>query len=451
MKGYIKIDTKELKFKKRFAWTPTVVKNSNNEFVKIWFRTYVETYKTKLMNSGGKFVELKSMYGRYLMSDINKDHGKNWYIIANKDAYIGQGITYPKGCIHSNYYTKEEAKCVVDALKWSKDDEDWSIIYSKERPKEPNPSYDFHPEHQYLALLGNILTHGKKVSNRTGVDTYRVLGRQMHFDFEDGFPLLTTKKVWLKGVVGELLWFLKGDTNIKFLVDNGINIWNDDAYRMYKQKLKEFNPKAKPESKKWFLENVESESYMHNYIFGDLGPSYGKQWREFESGGEVIDQIKELINGLKNNPNSRRHILTAWNPIDVLDVALPPCHYTSLFSISDDKLHCAFNMRSTDVGLGLPFNIASYGLLTYVIAHLTGYEPGSLCYWGWDIHIYENQTKALRKQLKRKPYPFPTLKINPKLNLSDIENCQNVDEFIKQFIELKDYKCHPSIKMPLST
>mgnify|MGYP001604968569 FL=1 len=222
-----------------------------------------------------------------------------------------------------------------------------------------------HPEQQYLDSLRDILSDGEKVPNRTGVDTYRLLGLTHRYNFKDGFPLFTTKKVWMKGIVHELLWFLSGSTNIKYLVDNGVNIWNDDAYRYYKGHLEEYLDKDT------WLEKIKKDEI--NY--GDLGPVYGKQWRCFEGGNDVpgdpsvVDQIEKLTYSLKNNPTSRRHILTAWNPAEIEDMALPACHVLSQFTIMNgNKLWCQMYQRSCDMMLGVPFNVASYSLLTYMLA-----------------------------------------------------------------------------------
>jgi len=321
-----------------------------------------------------------------------------------------------------------------------------------------------HPEHQYLNTLLEIIENGERVSNRTGVDTLRLLGVTHRYNFEDGFPLLTTKKVWFKGVVHELLWFLSGSTNIKYLVDNGVNIWNDDAYRHYLKNPP--HPSGEPFTKHEFVAYMRAGTALPGEKpkplpgMGEIGKVYGAQWRKWKTGtyaqGDVefkkvfpngvsfqIDQIANLVENLKNNPSSRRHILSAWNVADIDQCALPPCHYAALFSVSGNKLHCAFNMRSVDVPLGLPFNIASYALLTHLIAHVTGYEAGSVTWWGWDVHVYENQIDGVKEQLKREPHPFPKLWLNP--------DVKNIDDFTYDDIKIVDYKCHSVIKMPLST
>jgi len=323
-----------------------------------------------------------------------------------------------------------------------------------------------HPEQQYLDLLQKVLDKGELVQNRTGVPTYRLRAATMNFNLKEYFPLLTTKKVWLKGIVGELIWMLKGDTNIKFLVENKINIWNDDAYRFY---CKNYNEVAKGEplsstkcgTKEGFLKLVKET----DGIFGDLGPVYGYQWRkwsrpliqkcgeEYKSPGMIVcDQIEMLIESLKNNPNSRRHILSAWNVADLDIMGLPPCHYSSIFSVSEGKyLNCGVTIRSNDGFLGSPFNIAQYALLTHIMAHWTGYEPGELDYWAYDFHIYENHIDAVKEQLKRTPKDFPKFSFKKDFILEDVEKVTDVNKFMDEYIDLSGYNPHPSIKAGLVT
>ena len=264
-----------------------------------------------------------------------------------------------------------------------------------------------HPERQYLALLADILANGVQRGDRTGTGTLGVFGRQIRFDLAKGFPVLTTKKLHLRSIFIELLWFLKGDTNIAYLKDNGVRIWDE-----------------------WADEN------------GDLGPVYGKQWRSWAApNGQSIDQIANLVENLKTNPNSRRHIVTAWNPADVDDMALPPCHCLFQFFVADGKLSCQLYQRSADVFLGVPFNIASYALLTLMVAKVVGLEPGEFVHTFGDAHLYLNHLDQAREQLTREPYPFPTLKIADKRDLFAFE----YEDFT-----LEGYQAHPHIKAEVS-
>ncbi len=260
-----------------------------------------------------------------------------------------------------------------------------------------------HPERQYLNLLADILENGVQRGDRTGTGTLGVFGRQIRFDLAKGFPVLTTKKLHLRSIIVELLWFLRGDTNVKYLQDNGCKIWDE-----------------------WADEN------------GDLGPVYGKQWRSWAApNGQSIDQIANLVEGLKTNPNSRRHIVSAWNPADVEDMALPPCHCLFQFFVADGKLSCQLYQRSADVFLGVPFNIASYALLTMMVAQVTGLKPGEFVHTFGDAHLYLNHLDQAREQLKREPKPFPTLKMADKRDLFAFE----YEDF-----QLEGYEAHPHIK-----
>jgi len=264
-----------------------------------------------------------------------------------------------------------------------------------------------HPERQYLALLADILENGVQRGDRTGTGTLGVFGRQIRFDLAKGFPVLTTKKLHLRSIIIELLWFLKGDTNIAYLKDNGVRIWDE-----------------------WADEN------------GDLGPVYGKQWRSWATpDGRVIDQISNFLENLKTNPNSRRHIVTAWNPADVDDMALPPCHCLFQFFVADGKLSCQLYQRSADVFLGVPFNIASYALLTLMVAKVVGLEPGEFVHTFGDAHLYLNHLDQAREQLTREPYPFPTMRIADKRDLFGFE----YEDFT-----LEGYQAHPHIKAEVS-
>jgi len=264
-----------------------------------------------------------------------------------------------------------------------------------------------HPERQYLGLLADILQNGVQRGDRTGTGTLGVFGRQIRFDLSKGFPVLTTKKLHLRSIIIELLWFLKGETNIAWLKDNGVRIWDE-----------------------WADEN------------GELGPVYGKQWRSWAApNGQSIDQIVNLVEGLKTNPNSRRHIVSAWNPADVEDMALPPCHCLFQFFVADGKLSCQLYQRSADVFLGVPFNIASYALLTLMVAKVVGLEPGEFVHTFGDAHLYLNHLDQAREQLTREPFAFPTMKIANKTDLFAFE----YEDFA-----LEGYEAHPHIKAAVS-
>jgi thymidylate synthase len=260
-----------------------------------------------------------------------------------------------------------------------------------------------HPERQYLNLLRGILDNGVRRDDRTGTGTLGVFGRQMRFDLSKGFPVLTTKKLHLRSIIVELLWFLRGETNIAYLKDNGVRIWDEWA---------------------------DAE--------GELGPVYGKQWRSWTApDGRVIDQIEKLVHGLKTNPNSRRHIVTAWNPADVDDMALPPCHCLFQFFVADGKLSCQLYQRSADVFLGVPFNIASYALLTMMLAQVVGLEPGDFVHTFGDAHLYLNHLEQAELQLTREPLPLPVMQIAPKTDLFAYE----LSDFT-----LEGYEAWPHIK-----
>jgi thymidylate synthase len=267
---------------------------------------------------------------------------------------------------------------------------------------------------QYLDLLKYILYNGERKGDRTGTGTISAFGQQLRFDLSKGFPLVTTKKTWFKGIAHELLWLISGSTNIKYLVDNGVHIWDE-----------------------WADEE------------GNLGPVYGEQWRCWArccsmlcSKHQPIDQLKQVIKQIKENPNSRRHIVTAWNPADVDKMKLPPCHYSYQFDVTNNKLSCMFNMRSVDTFLGLPFNIASYALLTHMIAQVCGLGIGNLVASLGDTHIYLNHIDQVKEQLTRIPYDLPTLKLNNMIT--------DIDEFKFEDIILENYKHHPSIKAPIA-
>lgn len=295
---------------------------------------------------------------------------------------------------------------------------------------------------QYLDLLQHILEKGDKKDDRTGTGTISVFGYQMRFDLSKGFPLLTTKKVYMRAILHELIWFLKGDTNIKYLVENNVKIWNEWPFQNYLKanNLEEKYPKYSDEWReklKEFVDKVKEDDEFAKK-WGDLGPVYGKQWRDF--GG--VDQIKDLINQIKNNPNSRRMIVCAWNPPLVKDMALPPCHCLFQFYVINNKISCQLYQRSCDVFLGVPFNIASYALLTLMIAHVTGLQPGEFIWTGGDTHIYLNHLDQVKEQLSRDVRTLPRIKINP--------NVKNIFDFKFEDFELLDYDPHPPIKAPIA-
>ncbi|KKM77420.1 hypothetical protein LCGC14_1370190 [marine sediment metagenome] len=316
-----------------------------------------------------------------------------------------------------------------------------------------------YPEIQYLNALKKILISGEKVCNRTGVDSLRIRSVSMRYDLSKSFPLLTTKRIWFKGVVTELIWMLRGDTNIKFLVDNDVNIWNDDAWRWHK-KTNNYRD-TKFDTQKDFIEFIKNEDpYKYIPSVGDLGPCYGKQWRCWQGVSnhipstpipkEPIDQIKKVISGIKSDPYSRRNMITAWNPAEIDDVALPACHYSCIFSVSEKKLNCGVTLRSNDAFLGSPFNIAQYALLNHFIALWTDLDVGDLDYWAYDFHLYENHIDAAREQIKRKPRLLPYLKIRKAFTLEDLEKITDVRVFINEHLNLMDYNPYPTIKAPLS-
>jgi thymidylate synthase len=257
---------------------------------------------------------------------------------------------------------------------------------------------------QYLHLMRHVLDHGVQKTDRTGTGTLSVFGHQMRFDLEEGFPLLTTKKVHLKSIVHELIWFLSGDTNIRYLKANGVSIWDE-----------------------WADEN------------GDLGPVYGAQWRSWPAGeGETIDQIRQVVDGIRSNPDSRRLIVTAWNPAEVGSQALPPCHCLFQFYVANGKLSCQMYQRSADIFLGVPFNIASYALLTMMVAQVTGLKPGDFVHTLGDAHLYSNHLDQARLQLSRDPRPLPTMALNPEVG--------SIFDFVYDDFTLEGYDPHPHIK-----
>lgn len=282
---------------------------------------------------------------------------------------------------------------------------------------------------QYLSLCRKILEKGQNKPNRTLIDTISFFGYQMRFDLQKGFPLLTTKKVYLKAVIYELLWFIKGDTNIRTLVQNNVNIWNEWPYKKYQNSLD-----FKGEQLQDFISKIKNdEQFAKKY--GDLGPVYGKQWRNFNG----MDQLKNLEKQLKDNPHSRRHILSSWNPEEIEEMALPPCHTLFQFYVSaDNKLSCQLYQRSADVFLGVPFNIASYALLTYMLASVCGYEVGDFVHTIGDAHIYTNHLEQINEQLTRPPKKLGKLIIN--------RSVTSIFDFKYEDFSLLDYESHPAIK-----
>ena len=284
-------------------------------------------------------------------------------------------------------------------------------------------------EVDYKGLILDILGNGIEREDRTGTGTISIFGAQIRHCMCKGFPLLTTKKMPIKSIMTELKWFLKGDTNIKYLVDNGCNIWNGDAYKAYKE-----NKGTLGMGMDVFIEKIKTNDEFAE-TWGELGPIYGKQWRDWNG----KDQIKDLIHNLKTNPNSRRHMVSAWNVGELNEVVLPPCHYGFQCYVADGKLSLMWNQRSVDTFLGLPFNIASYGALLLILCEETGYEPGDLIGNLGDVHLYKNHIEQAITLVERDTLPLPKLNITN----SDILN----GEFD---YELIDYNPHPSIKAPLS-
>ena len=261
---------------------------------------------------------------------------------------------------------------------------------------------------QYLDLLSHVLENGTDRGDRTGTGTRSVFGHQMRFDLSEGFPLLTTKKLHIRSILYELLWFLQGASNVRWLQERGVSIWDE-----------------------WADEN------------GDLGPVYGVQWRSWPDGqGGAIDQIEKLVDGIRNNPNSRRHIVSAWNPAEIDEMALPPCHVLFQFYVADGKLSCQLYQRSADIFLGVPFNIASYAFLTHMVAHVTGLEPGDFVHTFGDTHLYHNHFEQARLQLTRTPKTLPKLMIKREV--------PSIFDFEFEDFEIVGYEADPSIKAPIA-
>ena len=294
---------------------------------------------------------------------------------------------------------------------------------------------------QYLELLDKICREGVERGDRTGTGTRGIFGHQMRFDLSEGFPLLTTKRLFLKGVIYELLWFLRGDTNIKYLVDNGVHIWDSDAFRYYNELCVRHG--VLPVDRDTFLAAAGIESPIEGYRFGDLNNVYGYQWRSWPTpGGEAIDQITKVIDTIKHNPNSRRMIVSAWNVADVDSMALPPCHTMFQFYVAEGRLSCMLYQRSGDTFLGVPFNIASYALLTMMIAKECGLEPGEFIHTLGDAHLYLNHLEQAAEQLSREPRKLPTMHLNP--------DVKSIFDYRYEDFTLEGYDPHPAIKAPLS-
>ena len=302
---------------------------------------------------------------------------------------------------------------------------------------------------QYLGVLKDIKENGTQKGDRTGTGTVSVFGRQMRFNLSDGFPAVTTKKLYMRSIIHELLWFLKGSTNIKYLVDNNVSIWNEWPFKSYlmqtKQAIPETNSLEWSQKLEKFIENIKTDDAF-SQKYGELGPVYGKQWRKWETpDGQEIDQIAEAIQTLKKNPDSRRIIISAWNVADIEEMAksgLPPCHSLFQFYVVDGKLSCQMYQRSADFFLGVPFNIASYALLTMMIAQVTDLEPGEFIHTFGDAHIYNNHFDQVNEQLSREPKPLAKMKINPKI--------KNIDDFTFDDFSLEGYESWPAIKAPIA-
>ena len=289
-----------------------------------------------------------------------------------------------------------------------------------------------HSEQQYLDLLQKIMDEWVDKGDRTGTGTRSIFWYQMRFDLSQGFPLLTTKKVFLRGIIHELLWFLRGETNIKYLVDNDVHIWDEWPYKAYVQKGGEL-------SQTDFIASIKADADFAKQ-WGDLGPVYGYQWRNFNNEG--VDQVKNVIETLKKNPNSRRMLVVTYNPVQADSMLLPPCHMMFQFYVANGKLSCQMYQRSADTFLGVPFNIASYALLTMMIAQVVGLEAGEFIHVLGDTHIYSNHFEQVKEQLTRTPRPLPTMKLNPE--------AKDLFSFTYEDFTLEGYDPYPTIKAPIA-
>lgn len=287
---------------------------------------------------------------------------------------------------------------------------------------------------QYLDYLQDILNHGTEHADRTGTGTIRVFGRQLRFDLTEGFPLLTTKRVWMKGVTEELLWFLRGETNIQSLVQADVSIWTDWPLKQYREATGEEITQEAFESR-----IAEDDDFAKKW--GTLGPVYGKQWRDFEGPERRVDQIQQLLRGLREQPHSRRHLVSAWHPSQLDDMALPPCHYAFQCFVENGRLSLMWQQRSVDSFLGLPFNIASYALLTHMLAEQADLVPDELIFHGGDCHIYQNHLEQVEEQLSREPYDRPTLTLRRRESLHDY----TVDD-----VQIDGYDHHPALTAPIA-
>jgi thymidylate synthase len=309
----------------------------------------------------------------------------------------------------------------------------------------------YHVDNIYLDLIERIKKEGVKKTDRTGTGTISLLGHQMRFDLSKGFPLLTTKKVPIKSIIHELIWFVRGDTNLKYLADNNVHIWDEWPYKAYLQRNN--IPVPVTGSDEWntgikeFIEKIKTdESFAKDY--GNLGPIYGYQWRNWPTpNGEHVDQLKKVIEDIKNTPDSRRLIVSAWNVADIDEMAkagLPPCHCFFQFYVADGKLSCQLYQRSCDTFLGLPFNIASYSILLMMVAQVTGLQVGEFVWTGGDVHLYSNHLEQADLQLSRRNdlRSMPSMKINPAI--------KNIEDFTINDFELVDYNPHDSIKAPIA-
>jgi len=308
-----------------------------------------------------------------------------------------------------------------------------------------------HVDEEYLDLLEYILKNGTEKADRTGTGTKSIFGYQMRFNLADGFPLLTTKKVPIKSIIHELLWFMRGDTNLKYLAENNVSIWNEWPYKAYLIRNKITVPAVGGEEWntgiKEFIEKIKNDnSFAKEY--GNLGPIYGYQWRHWKTpDGKEVDQLANLIEGIKKNPDSRRLIISAWNVADIEEMAkagLPPCHTLFQFYVANGKLSCQLYQRSCDTFLGVPFNIASYALFTMIIAQITGLESGEFIWTGGDVHLYSNHIEQANLQLSRRNdiRPLPKMKINP--------SKKKIEDFSIEDFELVDYHPHDAIKAPIA-